>query len=93
MKNARIASNIIATATVVPIRMFIFESWLRFVGCVEAELVNAPERVAEVFADVLMKASRVDLRDALRYEEDDGVEVSSVTEGMEVVEEEISTID
>ena len=93
MKNARIASSITTTATAIPISMSVLESWLWFVGCVEGELVSFPEVVAELCVDVLMKAWLDDSRDAPRYEEGDRVEVSSMTEGMEVVEVELSTAD
>ena len=93
MKNARIASSITTTATVIPIFMSVFEKWVCFVACVEGELVNAPEGVAEVCVDVLLDVLLDDSRDAPGYEEDDGVEMDSVTEGMEVMEEERSTGD
>ena len=72
--------------------MSIFELWLWFLSRVEGELVESPEGVIVVDVDVHLKALIVDSRDGPRYEEDNGVEVSSGTEGMEVVEEKLSTI-
>ena len=49
--------------------------------------------VAEVCVDAMIEVCPVDSRDVPGYEEDNGVEVSLVTEDIEVVEEGLSTVD
>ena len=49
--------------------------------------------VAEVCVDVLIEVCPVDSRDVPGYKEDNEIEVSFVTEDIEVVEESVSTVD